>query len=163
MLTYEALVSITFRWIDFFIIVAGAGYIFWRWGVPFLNKERESEHDAWQEVEHKIAQHLAQADLLEQSIEQDKKLISKLEQKMRIWKATIEQERAAAQEQTRRIADHLIKEHEYKMQQMKHIMLYKMVVPQALEQAERALKEKFRSKEISSEFVTSVIKRLQES
>jgi hypothetical protein len=163
MLTYEALVSITFRWLDFFILVAGAGYIFWRWGIPFLNKEREDEHVAWQEVEHKIAQRAAQVDLLEQSMQQDRKLISNLEQKIRMWKAIIEQEKAAAHEQTRRAADHVIKEHAYKMPQMKHMMLYKMAVPQALEQAERALKEKFRSKEISSEFVKSVIKRLQES
>lgn len=163
MLTYEAFVSLIFRWIDFAILTAGAGYIFWHYGKPFLSKIREDQQVAWQGIEHEIAQSTARTHLLEQALQQDRVLINELERKVKRWKDIVEQKEFAIQQQSKRIADHIAQEHAYKAQQIKQIILHKLAIDQAFDRAEYTLKEKFSHKQAGTAFVKTIIQRLQES
>lgn len=163
MLTYESLISLLFRWIDFFIIVAGASYIFWRWGRPFLSKVQEDQQSAWHEIEHTIAQSVARAQLLEQRLQQDRLLINELEQKVNLWKAVVQKRETAARQQAKLISDRIIQESTYKEQRIKEIRLHTLAATKAFNDAERVLQETFSHKAKSESFVKAVIQRLQES
>jgi hypothetical protein len=160
-LTYEAVVSLIFRWIDLFVIFAVIGYVFVRWVLPFFRQEMADEQREWQGVQDRLDNAIQESLFLDHSLTKDQRTITRLESQVQQWKALCEKKNYEKDQQHQKILADLKQKNEQKVLGMIHDMVYKKVVPEALEQAERDLKKKYKESDNSSHFVQKIITKLQ--
>lgn len=161
MLTYEAIISLIFRWIDLFVIFAVIGYVFFRWGFPFFKQEMADEQKEWQGVQDRLDNTIQESLLLDHSLTKDQRIITRLETQVQQWKALCEKKNYEKYQQHQKILADLKQKNEQKVLGMLHDMVYKKVVPEALNQAELDLKKNYKESDESSRFVQKIITKLQ--
>ncbi len=161
MWTYEAVVSLIFRWIDFIIVFIVIGYAFFRWLLPFFKNEIAQEQKQWQEVQDRLDSVKQESLLLDHALIDAKKTVKRLECQVQQWKASCEKKNYEKYELHQKILADLKQKNEQKILGMIHDIVYKKVVPDALDQAELDLTLKCSESDFGSHFVTKIITKLQ--
>lgn len=161
MWTYEAIVSLIFRWIDLIIIFMVIGYAFVRWGLPFLKQEMADEQKEWQSIQDRLDSAVQESLFLDHVLIEDRSAITRLEEQIQQWKAISEKKSYEKHQQHQTILADLKQKNEQKILSMLHDAVYQKVVPEALDQAEHDLKLKYKESDIRNHFVQDIIAKFQ--
>ena len=161
MWTYEALVSLTFRCIDLLIIISLAGFIFWRWIIPFFRQEMAMEQHQRQELEDQVATRMQKADALNRTLAHDKQTSERLKKQIQLWRTVHEKKQQQRLQQKKEITAQLHDWYHERMMGIEKDALYQQVVPEAISQAEHELKGAFQDEKIGNVFNATIIDRLQ--
>lgn len=161
MLTYEAIVSLIFRWIDLFVVLIVIGYVVFRWVVPFFKQEMADEQKDWQEMQDRLDSAKQESSLLDHALTDDRQTIKRLESQIQQWKALCEKKDYEKHQQHQKVLADLKQKNEQKILGMIHDIVYKKVVPEALDQVELDLKQSYKQNDMSDRFVKNIITKLQ--
>lgn len=161
MLKYEAIVSLVFRWIDLFIIFVAIGYVFVRWVLPFFKQEIIEEQKHVQELQDRLDCAIQQSSYLDHLLIDDQETIKRLENQLHQWKMICEKKEYEKHHLHQRILADLKQKNEKKMLGMIHDMVYKRVIPESLDQAERDLKVRYNGGDDGCCFIQKIIAELQ--
>jgi hypothetical protein len=143
MLTYEMLVWLSFRFVDLLIILALFVYGFIKWGLPLLRKNVLDEQQKKQNLANDVEHLHNKAQLLDTKLVQDDAHISLLEHQVRLWQETYKRKHNKRALEKEDIKIRLEKSYVQRIEEIAQQKLYDKVVPDAIAQAEDALKKKF--------------------
>lgn len=161
-MNYEAIVSLSFRFIDLCIIVGLVMYAFRRWGLPVFKQEMAEEQELKRGIIEQIDKNMGMADYLDKKMVHDKQLAERLREQVLQWRFAYErtlQER----KQRKHVLDGILAQlHEQRKENLHRHALHKKAMPKALEEVEKELKGLFQGNEsLGRAFIEHTLKNFQ--
>jgi len=157
----ETIIAITFKLVNFVIVIVGSGVVFQRYfaSVVYENKERKELHIV-QLQEQAVTLRREQC-IIDERIVLDKEYAEALTKKIEKWRNCV---KARYHEKTKKnefIQESIEQKRDIQRKRIQQQWLYKQVVLFALKEAKNQLKKEYATKEQQEQFMSAIIQTIK--
>ena len=157
----ESIVVVTFKLINFIVIVVGAWYVFRRYFSSTISEKMiQKERHIISLQEQTAALRRAQR-VVDERIVHDKKYAEILEGKIQRWYDYMEDQRRQEAKQDGFIQAAIEHKQNQQQKRIKQQWLYRQIFPQALKKTENELEKEYASKEQQEQFIHAILQTMK--
>lgn len=154
-------ISVFFRLINFFVLIAVVIYLYKKYASPFLGEQIQEKKDALQSLKNqKSSFEGRQQEISSNTVEQEK-LGRSLATKIDLWRQDFDKESERIEEKRVEIASVLEQRMQTRNYYITLLCVQRVVIRQAIDETEDILYQKFADNEVGQQFIQSIVNEME--